>query len=82
MAFTGGHVGADGALQLGGCASRYWIHVILGLVIFLDFVDAGMPSTVVSEDEFRVAMNYMVSRIRTRRRRTRRRSWCLAAGTL
>ena len=29
----------------------------------LDFVDAGMPSTVVPEDEFRGAMAYMLSRI-------------------
>ena len=29
----------------------------------LDFVDAGMPSTVVPENEFRGAMTYMLSRI-------------------
>lgn len=47
-------------------AARY--HDVLsfadaGADYILDFVDAGMPSTVVPEDEFRTAMQYMLARV-------------------
>jgi hypothetical protein len=34
-----------------------------GAAAMVDFVDAGLPSTVVTEDRFREAMNYMLARI-------------------
>ncbi len=34
-----------------------------GAVAIIDFVDAGLPSTVVSDDRFREAMTYMLSRL-------------------